>query len=137
VSRFISWYLACFDGFDILRVLLATIRDGGVCCCPRCLVKKQDIQYLGLQRDDRTREKDARRFDTSWTYSVESARRFILEKGYNTNSAVVERILKPQSLVPIKVNVFPALDDIVLSLGVLISGLRIHFNQSWVVSDST
>jgi hypothetical protein len=86
----------------ICRVLLATVRDKGLCPCPRCLVRKVDIDKVGQKRDSRDRITKARTYlgDT-----IRTARRFIYDLGFNIDSAAVEQVLKPQSLVPTLVRV--------------------------------
>jgi hypothetical protein len=42
-----------------------------------------------------------------WTW-VERARKFIFELGFSVNSAAVERVLAPTSLVPTRVSPFKA-----------------------------
>lgn len=39
----------------IYRVLIATIKDMGLCPCPRCLTPKSSFSFLGLARDMKSR----------------------------------------------------------------------------------
>jgi hypothetical protein len=87
----------------ICRVLLATVRDKGLCPCPRCLIRKVDIDKVGQKRDSRDRITKAR---TYLSDVIRTARRFIYDLGFNIDSAAVERVLKPQSLVPTLVRVW-------------------------------
>ncbi|KAF8873129.1 hypothetical protein BD779DRAFT_1613708 [Infundibulicybe gibba] len=44
------------------KVLLATIRDKGLCPCPRCLITKSKLDGLGLRRDITTHANNVRQF---------------------------------------------------------------------------
>ena len=91
-----------FECRTICRVLLATVRDKGLCPCPRCLICKVDIDKVGQKRDSCDRITKAR---TYLGDMIQTARRFIYDLGFNIDSAAVERVLKPQSLVPTLVHV--------------------------------
>ncbi|KAK7020396.1 hypothetical protein R3P38DRAFT_3549619 [Favolaschia claudopus] len=82
------------------KVLLTGIRNLGACPCPRCKISKDKISGLGTKNDDKARTRDERKDDTSYRAKIASARRHIYELGKGIKSAVVERILSPQSLVP-------------------------------------
>jgi hypothetical protein len=45
-----------------IRVLIATIRDKGLCPCPRCFVLKSEIDKLGQKLDARYRITQARSY---------------------------------------------------------------------------
>ncbi|KAL1711752.1 hypothetical protein EV715DRAFT_268357 [Schizophyllum commune] len=81
------------------KVLLATIRDGGLCPCPRCLVPKTKLDRLGLVRDMATRVKNARQYLAD---RVAWARRAIYDLARPIAGKAVEAILKPFSAVPTK-----------------------------------
>ncbi|KIJ54888.1 hypothetical protein M422DRAFT_152963, partial [Sphaerobolus stellatus SS14] len=89
------------------KVLLATIRDQGLCPCPRCDIEKEQIINMGIDRDMARRQNPAhiRQDDHSRQYDVNSARSLIYEKGVPVNGKGVESILKKRSLVP-TVNAF-------------------------------
>ncbi|KAI0703342.1 hypothetical protein C8T65DRAFT_258430 [Cerioporus squamosus] len=89
------------------KVLLATIRDMGNCPCPRCLVRKQDINAVGTPQDMETRVNNARHDDEERRQKVAAARNLIYEKGRGVGSKPVDELLKAQSLVP-TVNAFSA-----------------------------
>ncbi|KZP21441.1 hypothetical protein FIBSPDRAFT_740689 [Athelia psychrophila] len=79
------------------KILLATIRDLGICPCPRCLVKLEDVDKLGYVSDMKNRISSLR------TYSldlVEKARDFIYKLGLPVCSAAVDRLLKGSSWTP-------------------------------------
>ncbi|KAL1749844.1 hypothetical protein FB107DRAFT_252548 [Schizophyllum commune] len=84
------------------KVLLATIRDGGLCPCPWCLVEKSKLDRLGLRRDMATRISKARRVLADY---VTWARNAIYKFAHPIGGKVVEMILKPYSAVP-TVNAF-------------------------------
>ena len=85
------------------RILVAGIRNNGVCPCHRCLIKKSDLSDLGAPADSqqcveqRIDSEDRRR------ELVEDARREIAENNYAVDGAKVEGLLKSQSLVPVNV----------------------------------
>jgi hypothetical protein len=91
--------------YFILRVLIATLRDMGMCPCPRCKIAKEDIPNLGTPADTAVRVEQVRRDDTARREKVSKARKLIYEDGYVVNSAKVEELLKPESLVPTEVRV--------------------------------
>jgi len=81
------------------RALLATVRDQGLCPCPRCTVLKEDLDRLGTKQDMNSRNngKYIREYIRS---KVVMARTWIYQMGDGIASATVERLLKPLSLVP-------------------------------------
>ncbi|KAF9058027.1 hypothetical protein BJ165DRAFT_1521351 [Panaeolus papilionaceus] len=86
----------------VVIVLLATIRDKGMCPCPQCLAPMQSLDQLGTS-DDQTRRSESRR-----TYNftaVKKARAFIYKQGKPINGTNVEALLKEFSGVP-TVNAF-------------------------------
>ncbi|KAJ2925903.1 hypothetical protein H1R20_g11200, partial [Candolleomyces eurysporus] len=84
------------------KVLLATIRDKGLCLCPQCLVTKTKVPFLGMIQDMEAR------FGQVQTYlwdKVQSAREWIYKFGRGIKSKAVESLLKETSSVP-TVNAF-------------------------------
>ncbi|KAF7292248.1 hypothetical protein MIND_01252200 [Mycena indigotica] len=79
------------------KVLLATVRDGGLCPCPRCLVTKKEIHIMGFVRDIKSRMSNARQYLFD---KVKSARDFIYNLGLSITSDKVEDLLKETSSVP-------------------------------------
>jgi hypothetical protein len=79
------------------RVLLATIRDKGLCPCPRCLIPKAKTDLMGQARDLAQRISHTRNilYDV-----VQTARRFIYQSAIPINGTAVEQLLKPTSSVP-------------------------------------
>ncbi|KAJ6599568.1 hypothetical protein B0H10DRAFT_2441233 [Mycena sp. CBHHK59/15] len=79
------------------KVLLATIKDGGGCPCPRCLVPKSELHLMGYVRDILARVSKARKFLLS---AVRFARHNIYELGYGITSEKVKGLLNATSSVP-------------------------------------
>ncbi|PPR08295.1 hypothetical protein CVT24_002453, partial [Panaeolus cyanescens] len=79
------------------KVLLATIRDKGLCPCPRCLVAKSDLDGLGLPADTATRLEKPRAFEMA---KVKKARIQIYSEGQPIGGKAVEDLLKGFSGVP-------------------------------------
>ncbi|KAJ3858791.1 hypothetical protein EV359DRAFT_75796 [Lentinula novae-zelandiae] len=83
------------------KVLLATIRDKGICPCPRCLVQKDALDQMGLVRDIQICTRNIR---TYFVNKVNRARHFIYSMGHPINGVHVENLLKESSSVPTEVN---------------------------------
>lgn len=84
----------------LFRVLIANIRNLGRCPCPRCLVRKDQIQNVATDIDMVQRQTFARRDTAERRNKIASARELIYEKGYVVDTAQVEAKLKDESLVP-------------------------------------
>ncbi|TEB23729.1 hypothetical protein FA13DRAFT_1797775 [Coprinellus micaceus] len=84
------------------KVLLATIRDKGLCLCPRCLIPQSKLHLMGQALDLRRRATDVREF--FWE-KVRHAREWIYQFGKGIKSKYVEDHLKETSSVP-TVNAF-------------------------------
>lgn len=83
--------------------MIATIRDFGLCPCPRCLIPKDEIFKIGRE-DDRCTREELRRVDTTERQArVEQARKNLYESGYALGGDHVDGFLKEGSLVPTKV----------------------------------
>lgn len=78
-------------------MLLATTRTLGDRICPRCTIPTEEFDKLGLLRDITGRVTRARSYVS---YLVNLARTWIYHQGYLVNSAAVERLLKPWTVVP-------------------------------------
>jgi len=85
-----------------IRVMLATIRDQGLCPCPHCLVPKRKLDQLGVFADTRNQISKACKYDKE---SVRKAQRLIYEHGIAINSAAVQCKLKATSSVPTLVSI--------------------------------
>ena len=94
-------FSSTFQMLNVLfRVLLATIRDNGLCPCPRCLVSKGKLDCLGLQRDIMIRIKEFRVYAAN---KVNLARRSIYRLAKPITGSAVEDLLKSFSGVPTEV----------------------------------
>ena len=72
----------------IPRVLLATIRDMGLCPCPRCLTPKNKLYLMGTALDNAFRiGKGVRKYMAS---AVNRAREFIYNGGAGIGSVYVD-----------------------------------------------
>jgi hypothetical protein len=83
-------------------MLLAALRDKGLCLCPRCLAPRDVLDKLGQVRDSQGRISGARIFDLDW---ITRARNIIYQLGFPVRSAGIERMLKPASLTPTVVGI--------------------------------
>ena len=88
---------------NIARVLLATIRDKGICPCPRCLTPKYKMDQTGAKRDSQFREKNVRRYLLDY---VRTARDAIYKRAFAIGGVVIDWLLKPTSSVPTLVSFF-------------------------------
>ncbi|KAF9056169.1 hypothetical protein BJ165DRAFT_1522113 [Panaeolus papilionaceus] len=78
------------------KVLLATIRDKGMCPCPRCLVQSEELDQLGT-REDTEKRGERRMYQVN---KVKKARVFIYKKAKPINGVDMEALLKKFSGVP-------------------------------------
>lgn len=83
------------------RVLIATIRDQGLCPCPRCLVPKTKLDQMGSNIDMKNRTEKARKYLPD---NVRNARRAIYKLGMPIGGVAVARSLKETSSVPTSVS---------------------------------
>lgn len=72
--------------------------------CPRCLIPKSKAHLVGTKRDISQRTSLARRDDHTYRSTINEARKKIFDKNFAVDSEAVERLLKPQSLVPTEVS---------------------------------
>ncbi|KAI0263704.1 hypothetical protein BGY98DRAFT_928452 [Russula aff. rugulosa BPL654] len=79
------------------KVLIATIRDQGLCPCPRCLVPKTKLDQMGSNIDMKNRTEKARKYLPD---NVRNARRAIYKLGMPIGGVAVARSLKETSSVP-------------------------------------
>ena len=87
-----------YYSYQITRILMAGIRNLGLCPCPRCIIKKTDISALGTPMDDKRRMKLRR--NTHHFHTKVSIARDLIYKGCQINSKPVNHFLKEESLVP-------------------------------------
>ena len=75
----------------------------GICPCPRCLIPKGRAHLLGTT-DDRNQRRDlARVGDQHYRAKITDARKIIYQNNRTVDSVMVQRLLKPESLVPTEV----------------------------------
>ena len=79
-------------------MLLATIRDKGLCPCPHCLIPKTNLDRVGHIADAKNRINQAHKYEDT-TELVKTAWKAIYEEGVPIGGAYVERLLKPTSTV--------------------------------------
>lgn len=100
----------CLNGSDRLshtpRTLLASIRKMGDYPCPRCLVPKENLKYMGTKEDMLNRINNSRVDDLNRKRKIKDARALIYAKGKPAavDGKKVEALLKSESLVPISVS---------------------------------
>ncbi|RDB27548.1 hypothetical protein Hypma_003878 [Hypsizygus marmoreus] len=82
------------------KILMAGIRQMGLCPCPRCKVSASDIHLIGTKQDRKTRRVGARVDDDRRRHKIKVATDAIFNENFAVDSAHVERQLKPESLVP-------------------------------------
>ncbi|KZT31281.1 hypothetical protein SISSUDRAFT_995334 [Sistotremastrum suecicum HHB10207 ss-3] len=82
------------------KVLIATIRDKGLCPCPRCFVKKKDIGNIGLPEDLRVRNEHLRKAGALYRSRISQSRTAIYSQGKGLTSKAVDDLLKEFSEVP-------------------------------------
>jgi len=91
------------------RILMTCLKYLAQCPCPRCLILKSNIPRLGMEVDKKARQKLARVDSKEIQNTVNHARRLMFEEGINVSSVFIDRLLKPQSLVPTRVGSFTSL----------------------------
>jgi hypothetical protein len=84
------------------RVLIATIKDMGVCACPRCLTPKKLFSSLGLLNDMKIRVSKLRVYAMA---RVVQAREFIYDWGNTVDGTKIEHTLGEGSWVPTVVSI--------------------------------
>ncbi|KAH7927896.1 hypothetical protein BV22DRAFT_1006163 [Leucogyrophana mollusca] len=103
--------IRCYDGIDRRvypriftysadypeKILLANVRDKGLCPCPRCFTPKSLFDRLGFSSDLLARVKKMREYLRN---KVVAARDSIYKLGVPTKGVAVERLLKTFSAVP-------------------------------------
>lgn len=94
------------------RVLLATIRDNGLCPCPRCLTPKTKLDRMGCRWDVDFRLKSIRRYLID---KVQQARRIVYGLGQAVAGAGVDGVLKETSSVPTIVSALSSITIMMIS----------------------
>lgn len=83
---------------------MCSIRNMGGFPCPRCLVPMDRMDLIGTRRDEKQRLTLERVDTASYRAKITGARQLIYENNLAVDSAAVERLLKPESLVPTDVS---------------------------------
>lgn len=95
---------------ESFRILIASIHNIGNCPCPRCLIPLKLVHNVGSTVDMMQRHSMARIDDQERRSLVSAARVHIYEGNLQVNSAVVEKLLQPKSLVPTEVSLLESTD---------------------------
>jgi hypothetical protein len=96
-------FLLTLKLFDCCRTLISSIRKGGRCPCPRCLVPKSELSQFGTQRDKTERKSLAHVDSRDKRRVMDMARQKIYRDKYSVNCKAVEEALKGESRVPTSV----------------------------------
>jgi hypothetical protein len=110
------------------RVLIATIKDMGLCPCPRCLTPKSMFSSLGLAGDMKRRLINLRSYTMT---KIVQARNFIYGCGNTVDGVKVEYSLGEGSWVPIIVS-----ETVFLPSSAHTSNYRINLPRSLDLSAS-
>ncbi|KAJ3535560.1 hypothetical protein NMY22_g6430 [Coprinellus aureogranulatus] len=95
------------------RILIGGIRNNGTCPCHRCLIDESDLGNLGSPVDIERHSK--KRSEASQTLLVDKAVKHI-EGGRAVAGKKVEKLLKSQSLVPVRNAITTALSPLKFNL---------------------
>lgn len=82
---------------------MCSIRNMGGFPCPRCLTPMDRMHLVGTKQDQKQRLALGRADTPSYRAKISNARQLIYGNNLAVDSAAVERLLKPESLVPIEV----------------------------------
>jgi molybdopterin/thiamine biosynthesis adenylyltransferase len=82
------------------RIIIAGIRNLGLCPCPRCRIPKDRVANMGKPQDMAQRKTLARVDDVDRRTRVETARKSVHEENQKVDGAQMQRLLKKDSLVP-------------------------------------
>ena len=102
------WLTSCTssDHFSpvYIRILIASIRNLGICPCPQCTTPMTHVPEMGTPNDMKQRQLLVRTDNDSRWNKVLQARELIYERNYAVNTPQIERSLRDQSLVPTAVS---------------------------------
>ncbi|KAG2003606.1 hypothetical protein CC2G_004198 [Coprinopsis cinerea AmutBmut pab1-1] len=82
------------------KIVVASIRNLGLCPCPRCLIPLREVHLMGQVNDMKNREKYKRVDDQERQRKVAEAHKRIYVDGVPVTGRRVERLLQKSSLVP-------------------------------------
>jgi hypothetical protein len=86
--------------YKLYRILLTSIRNRGICPCPRCYTPLSQLHNLGTAQDRRQRVSLARLDNNQRRSKVTAARKLIYSSNYAVDSAAIQRLLKDKSWTP-------------------------------------
>jgi hypothetical protein len=92
------------DNLPISRTFIATIRNQGLCPCPRCTVPLSEFEHTGTTSDQLKRQ-DLRRNPLQQQALVEQAHGIIFGGMRAITNEDVEALLKPESWTPVIVSI--------------------------------
>lgn len=98
------------------RILMTCLKYFAQCPCPRCLMLKTQIPRLGMEIDKNARQNLIRVDSRAIQRTVELARQRMFHDGINISSVVIDRLLKPKSLVPTRVSSFSCSEQNLLNI---------------------
>ncbi|KIJ47640.1 hypothetical protein M422DRAFT_163661 [Sphaerobolus stellatus SS14] len=83
------------------KMLMLSLRDKGLCVCPRCLVPRDQIHEMGMKRDQQCQSTLKREDNYGTRQDIGSARsKMYGPRGLRVDSNPIDNILKPTSRVP-------------------------------------
>jgi hypothetical protein len=88
------------------RILMSCIRNRGMCLCPRCTIPLSRMHSLGMKRDRKAWTTLACVDNQQRHQLITSTRKAIYKHNFDVDSAAVECMMKPQSLVPTTVRIW-------------------------------
>ncbi|KAG6905478.1 hypothetical protein DXG01_002467 [Tephrocybe rancida] len=113
------------------KILIASIRNQGLCPCPRCLTAKTELSHLGTEVDQENRIALRRIDNEDHRLKMAKATSYIYDskKQFAINGSVIEKLLKDQSLVAVPILVVNLLHEFELGVwkSVLIHLLRMLY----------
>jgi hypothetical protein len=80
--------------------MIATVRNGGTCGCPRCTIPKCEFDNAGMSEDRRKRQELKRDAQTQ-AKLVRDAHTMVFEKKRAITNKGVESLLRPDSWTPV------------------------------------
>ncbi|KZO91740.1 hypothetical protein CALVIDRAFT_547161 [Calocera viscosa TUFC12733] len=92
------------------KTLIATIRDMGLCPCPRCLLPLKRVGHMGMPRDRQFRTQHVRVDTHGRRFDIAQARVNILQGGFVVGTSRNDSLLKIHSWVETE-NAFSVLAD--------------------------
>jgi uncharacterized protein YcbX len=85
------------------RIIIAAVRSGGLCPCPRCTVPKSDFGNTGTS-EDRNRRGDSRRDPRVQKELAQQTHELVHNAKRAISNKNIEKLLKPNSWTPVIVS---------------------------------